>query len=71
MPGGIHCQFDCADSKTPAVERFMPDRMVEEFVSISLQQFIGKVAGKRKHRQHQDSANGVSDDLDNGEPDRA
>ena len=29
----------------------MPDRLLEEFLSIVLQPFVGNVSGKREHRQ--------------------
>ena len=49
----------------------MPNWLVEEIEPITLQQFIGNVAGKREHRQKQDAASGVDGHIADGEPDWA
>ena len=55
-----------AHSKTPAIQRFMPGWLFEDFVSITPQPFIGNVPGKREHRQQQDAADSFGGHLADG-----
>jgi len=64
-------RFDCAHSETPAIQRFMPDWLVEEFVFVTLQASIGYVPDERQHREQQDAADGIGGHLADGEPGRA
>jgi hypothetical protein len=40
-----------AHSKTPIVERFMPDRVIEKPVLLAFYTLIGSVSGEREHSQ--------------------